>query len=80
MLAGLPYELPPELEAEAYLDAINWINRLRHKHTSPATPYELVTKTRSFLPKFPCGQVGLFYSNKKNIDQRSEWGILLILL
>ena len=44
ILTGLAYELLPELETEAYLDAIHWINCLPHKHTSPSTSYEFFTK------------------------------------
>jgi hypothetical protein len=39
------------------------------------TPYQLVTRQRSFLPHHHFGQVGLFYSGYK--DQRAEWGLFL---
>jgi hypothetical protein len=65
MLAGLSYELPPQLEAEAYLEVINWIDRIPNSNTGASSPQELMTKTRNFLPQYHFGQVGLFYSNDK---------------
>jgi hypothetical protein len=77
MLAGLSYKLPPQLEAEAYLEAINWINRIPNSNTGASSPHELMTKTRSFLPQYHFGQVGLFNSNDKKQNKQSEWGIFL---
>jgi hypothetical protein len=77
MLAGHFYKLPPQLEAEAYLEATNWINRIPNSTTGASSPHELMTKTCSFLPQYHFGQVGLFYSNDKKQDKRSEWGIFL---
>jgi hypothetical protein len=71
ILAGLSYELPANLECEAYLDAITWINRMPNTNVGASTtPYQLVTRQRSFLPHHHFGQVGLFYSGYK--DQRAE--------
>jgi hypothetical protein len=67
MLAGLSYELLPQLEAEAYSEAINWINRIPN-----SSPHELMTKMRSFLPHYHFDQIGLIYSNDKKQDKRNE--------
>ena len=77
MLAGLPYELPRLLECESYLDAITWCNRTPNTTTGDASPYQLVTGQKSFLPKYSFGQVGLFYSPQKAQNQRAEWGIFV---
>jgi hypothetical protein len=74
MLASLSYELPANLECESYMDAINWLNRLPNTSTAATqTPFQLVTGSKSFLPKFYFGQVGLFYSGDK--ESRSDWGL-----
>jgi hypothetical protein len=74
MLASLSYELPANLECESYMDAINWLNRLPNTSTAASqTPFQLVTGSKSFLPKFCFGQVGLFYSGDK--ESRSDWGL-----
>jgi hypothetical protein len=73
MLAGLSYELSPQLEAEAYLEAINWISskyciRIPNSNTGTSSPHELMTKTRSFLPQYHFGQI----NNDKKQDKCSE--------
>jgi hypothetical protein len=40
MLVGFVYKLPPQLEAEAYLEAINWINRMPNSNTGASSPLE----------------------------------------
>jgi hypothetical protein len=48
MLASLSYELPANLECEAYMDAINWLNRLPNtSNAASQTPYQLVTGSKS---------------------------------
>eukprot|EP01042_Synura_sphagnicola_P001571 gene1571-1823_t len=77
MLTGLPYELPRLLEGESYLDAITWCNRTPNTTTGDASPYQLVTGQKSFLPKYSFGLVGLFYSPQKAQNLRAEWGIFV---
>ena len=78
MLASLPYELPAELEGEAYMDAITWLNRIPNKTTGPTTtPYQLFTGQKTFIPRYYFGQWGLFYNKKQGADMPSEWGIFI---
>jgi hypothetical protein len=63
MLAGLSYS---KIEAEAYLEAINWINRIPNSNRAASSPYESMTKTRSFLPQYHFGQSDYFIPTIRN--------------
>jgi len=77
MLAALAYELPPELDAEAYMTAIKLMNCTVNSASGVLTPHQLVTGQRPTIPPYYFGQTGLFYSrNKKNPEMRAHWGIL----
>jgi hypothetical protein len=78
MLCSLWYEPLPELECEAYCEAIAWYNRLPNTVTGPnTTPYTLFTGKKSFIPTYGWGWHGLFYNLRKDRDQRAEWGIFI---
>jgi hypothetical protein len=78
MLATLSYELPTLLEAEALSQAVTLHNQTSNKASRPSTPLQLVTGQRPHIPQFYFGQVGLFYSKRRdNPHVRAEWGIFL---
>jgi len=78
MIADLWYELPPELECESYMEAIQWINRLPNKTTGPyTTPISLFKGIKPFVPKYHFGQIGMFYDKREGRDDRTEWGIFI---
>ena len=80
MLCGLWYELPPQLEAESYMDAITWLNRMPNSTTgSYSTPQMLFARDgrKTFVPRYHFGQIGLFYDKKDEANQRSIYGIFL---
>jgi hypothetical protein len=80
MLCGLWYELPPQLEAESYMDAITWLNRMPNSTTGPySTPQMLFARNggKTFVPRYHFGQIGLFYDKKDEAHQRSIYGIFL---
>jgi len=77
MLAALPYDLPTELEAEAYATAIKLMNCTVNSASGTITPHQLVTGQRPTIPPFYFGQTGLFYArSQKNPEMRAHWGIL----
>jgi len=74
----LPYELPKDLEAEAWHAAIAALNSTPNKRSGAYTPYQLVTKRRPPIPKFHFGQSGVFHYRRPDTpNQRTEWGIFL---
>lgn len=78
MLATLSYEMPAALEAEVLVQAVALLNQTSNKVSRPSTPLQLVTGRKPFPPQFNFGQVGLFYSKKRdNPNVRAEWGIFL---
>lgn len=78
MLASLPYELPPQLEAESYIAATTALNSTSSSNTAPYTPYHLVTGRKPFQPQFYFGQTGLFHARRTDKpNARAEWGIFL---
>jgi len=79
MLADLPYELPSKLEAESYMEAISWLNRIPNKTTGPATtPQTLFTGVKPFIPKYFWGQTGIFYDKRADpVERRGIWGIFI---
>jgi hypothetical protein len=78
MLTGLYYELPTELEAESYVDAVYWSNALPNKSTGELTsPTRLFTGVAPFMPDIPFGTHGLFYNGREDKKRRSIWGIFL---
>jgi len=77
MKAALPYDLPPELDGEAYMTAIKLMNCTVNSASGTTTPHQLVTGQRPTIPPFYFGQTGLFYARStKNPEMRSHWGIL----
>ena len=77
VLCSLSYELPAELDCELCLDTLRWLNAVPNTATGPlTTPYQLFTGTKSFLPEYYFGQVGLFHSTKSK-EVRSDWGIFV---
>lgn len=79
ILAALPYQLPDELECEAIMDSIAWINRLPNSTTGPhTTPLQLFTGVKGFLPQFTFGSIGIFHSIRKDKSALpSQWGIFV---
>jgi len=78
IISSLPYELPPDLECESFMEAITWINNIPNTITGPfTTPLELFTGSKPFLPSFKWGDFGLFYHKRKDSNLRSEWGIFV---
>lgn len=78
ILAGLPYELPQELETESYLQTISLINQNTNTNTTPLTPYQIVMGIKPTIPLFSFGQVGLFQGRRQDSpDMRAEWGIFV---
>eukprot|EP01039_Chlorochromonas_danica_P011367 gene11368-12697_t len=78
ILAGLPYELPQELEAESLLQTISLINQNTNINTTPLTPYQIVIGIKPIIPSFYFGQVGLFQGRRQDSpDMRAEWGIFV---
>ena len=79
MLASLHYELPAELEAEAYMSAIALWNRSPNKQSGQVTPYQIVKRRKPILPEYYFGQTGVFHllRKKEENDRRSEWGIFI---
>jgi hypothetical protein len=78
MLAQLSYELPSELQAEAYMSTIKHMNYTSNKTSGLYTPHQLVTHTKPTIPKYYFGQTGVFHSLRQDTpDNRGEWGIFL---
>jgi hypothetical protein len=76
--ASLPYVLPSQLDCEAYLYGIKRMNLTPNKVSHPLTPFQIVTNSKPFLPRFYFGQTVLFdFKRKDTPDARSEWGIFL---
>jgi len=72
------YELPPELDCELYLEAINCINRLPNSTSGPtSSPQILFTGQKPSMPKYFFGQTGLIYNTKADRELRGEWGIFI---
>jgi len=77
-LAQLPYKLPKYLYAEAYLAGMHNMNITCNKVSSTVTPYQLVTHTKPFIPKYSFGQTGVFHHVRSDAkDNHGEWGIFL---
>lgn len=78
VLSSLSYVLPDTLEAELYSDVVNWRNRVPHSSLNRYTcPHHEFSGEKSQIPNFTFGQFGLFYNKKKELDQRSEWGLFI---
>jgi hypothetical protein len=76
--AALTYQLPANLEAEAFIAAAAGLNRTPCSRSGLFTPTQLVTGQKPFIPKHYFGEVGLFHKRRQdNTDQRSEWGIFM---
>jgi hypothetical protein len=78
MLAQLPYELPPELTIESYMEVANNLNRVACKASQQFTPYQLLTGAKPKIPQYYFGQTGVFSTRRRDEPQlRGEWGILV---
>ena len=78
MLAGLFYELPAELEAESFVDAIYWSNAVPNTSTGAQTsPSRLFTGMTSFMPDIPFGSYGLFFRGRSDQKTKAMWGVFL---
>lgn len=75
ILASLDYELPDDLEAEAFIAAAHSMNSSSCKVSAPYTPYHLVTGKKVIIPVFYFGQTGLFKGVTK--DKSAVWGIFI---
>ena len=55
--ADLAYELPKDLDCEAFMDTINWLNRMPNTDTRETftSPYQLVTGKKCALPTYAFG-------------------------
>ena len=78
MLAGLPYELPAELEAESFVDAIYWSNAVLNTSTgAQMSPARLFTGATPFMPDIPFGSHGVFFCGRNDQKTKAMWGVFL---
>jgi hypothetical protein len=75
ILASLDFELPDDLEAEAFIAAAHSMNCSSCKVSEPYTPYHLVTGRKAPIPQYYFGQTGLFKGVTK--DKSAFWGIFV---
>lgn len=75
--AGLPYELPDDLLFELALAAEYAMNTSCNNTCRSKTPYQVFTGRKPYIPIYPFGQTGLFYSPRPEEDRTAEYGILL---
>jgi hypothetical protein len=76
--ASLSYDLPPSLNAEAYLSIIRQSNSLPTTQSVNKSPIELFTGTKPQIPDHPFGTIAVFYHPRDDDSTlKGELGIFI---
>ena len=71
--ASLSNVLPPQLDCELYMHTIKCMNMTPNKFSYPLTPFQIVTNSKPFLPRYYFAH----FRRKDNSEIRNEWGIFI---
>lgn len=71
------YVLPDKLDHVLAQHVIERMNSNANSVSGNSNPYQLVTDSKAFIPKWSFGQPGIFQSPKENAKQKGEWGFYI---